>query len=1280
MAKTGIKFTYLSGGPQSITKIDCLSSSPYLSGTVVLTPFINLTSFEGGNNDLESLIGVNSLFSIKDFKITGTNTVGFNLSAFSGKPLEILDIENRTTVSGNISSLPLSSIKVLSLGEQSLVTTKIYDHPYLNFINYINPGYNRSARRLHTVPDGGKTQVVSNIQTLSSTSLNRIFIWSLSSITGSVSNLNATLPNLSSLFLRGPNVTVTGNISGVPASLRELLLHGFNTVGGNINGIPANIKYFNVWGLNVLSGDIIDIPNSIEHFSVAGSTSNLFGNISALSAKPNLKYFEYSVPSFAGVNTLSGSIENLGPYLTAFQVNGDPNKFTLTGNISGISSNLRFFDCESSSNITGNLANIPSNSELLFLDLEGSSTTISGDVSKLPSKLVWLRMLGTNTLSGNIATIPNLSAYYNITLYGDNTITGNISAFRNSTQLGFDADINTEWGLNIRGNNTLTGNLSSIKDLPNLRVLHLISEFSSVSGDIKDISPDMRNFILSQNVNSAEHFTGDIKNLPPKMRSFQQRGGGNITGNIKDIPTTCTSLIVRESAYLPGVGGPSLNTIFGDIKDLPRNLTNWTVYSDSNDPTKFITGDIKDLPSTIVTFRNVHYKNYYTITGDIKNIPPALDYIDVRDVNTITGNLSSLSTSSNIVRLFYILGNNTITGDIKFFPTPTSTNAGYINVQGNNTISGSLSTLPPQVDWVIIGGPFNRVNKYYDGTEGRGYNKKTWRNPMRTIEIGPGLSSEPFPQEHLITLLVDLTGVSWGYSGASYQGIKAQNNCEAIITSLYPEASTAINLVRNSSGTPPVTINGPITATPSFYRNFARYKTLNHGGTLSGAPITFTRNSSATYFDSNGILRTANINEPRFDHDPITKESKGLLLEESRENLLRHSQDFTNPVWTNLSNRIIVTPNATVAPDGTNTATMLTWSPGVTGTHSIYQTTTISPTGTMCAASIFVKAGTAKTVRFRENWTDQLLMEVDLTNGNITKIRTSPGQSALLPEALPQTHRYLVTPAGNGWYRIMYGGGISNTTWQTEIRLGGINPPPGTTIDEWYSNIENIEPGSIYVWGAQLERQNISGAVEAGDTSLQNAWPFGAFASSYIPTVTLSAIREREIAVVTPVSSFINVNEGTMLAEGYSGNVRTGGGTIRFLEFNNGTTNSKLFSMGRGNPTDSARYFLQDSPNYSFTTTQTFLSGIFKPNNEPDSYAKLSFGYRFNDSYVAARGTGTALLSSPTFPTGITHMQIGGGSGDFAGLNSPRTINGHIKKVLYFPTRLTDTQIREISI
>jgi hypothetical protein len=53
--------------------------------------------------------------------------------------------------------------------------------------------------------------------------------------------------------------------------------------------------------------------------------------------------------------------------------------------------------------------------------------------------------------------------------------------------------------------------------------------------------------------------------------------------------------------------------------------------------------------------------------------------------------------------------------------------------------------------------------------------------------------------------------------------------------------------------------------------------------------ITFTRASTATYFDVTGALQTAATNAPRFDYNPVTHAARGLLIEVARTNLLLNS-------------------------------------------------------------------------------------------------------------------------------------------------------------------------------------------------------------------------------------------------------------------------------------------------------------------------------------------------------------------------------------------------------
>jgi hypothetical protein len=53
--------------------------------------------------------------------------------------------------------------------------------------------------------------------------------------------------------------------------------------------------------------------------------------------------------------------------------------------------------------------------------------------------------------------------------------------------------------------------------------------------------------------------------------------------------------------------------------------------------------------------------------------------------------------------------------------------------------------------------------------------------------------------------------------------------------------------------------------------------------------ITFTRASTATYFNSAGVMQTAAVNAPRWDYDPATLALRGLLIEEARTNVVLNS-------------------------------------------------------------------------------------------------------------------------------------------------------------------------------------------------------------------------------------------------------------------------------------------------------------------------------------------------------------------------------------------------------
>jgi hypothetical protein len=76
---------------------------------------------------------------------------------------------------------------------------------------------------------------------------------------------------------------------------------------------------------------------------------------------------------------------------------------------------------------------------------------------------------------------------------------------------------------------------------------------------------------------------------------------------------------------------------------------------------------------------------------------------------------------------------------------------------------------------------------------------------------------------------------------------------------------------------------------------FAADKTLT---ARKGPTPTFTRASTATFVGSDGLIQSAAINEARFDHDPVTLDCKGLLIEESRTNAIIQSDTLATQTIT----------------------------------------------------------------------------------------------------------------------------------------------------------------------------------------------------------------------------------------------------------------------------------------------------------------------------------------------------------------------------------------------
>jgi hypothetical protein len=229
------------------------------------------------------------------------------------------------------------------------------------------------------------------------------------------------------------------------------------------------------------------------------------------------------------------------------------------------------------------------------------------------------------------------------------------------------------------------------------------------------------------------------------------------------------------------------------------------------------------------------------------------------------------------------------------------------------------------------------------------------------------------------------------------------------------------------------------------------------------------------------VKTTTAINSaPRFDHDPTTGESLGLLVEESRQNLLVQSEDFSQS-WYNFgtTDSLVSITN----PAGGSTAFKLIET-AATEEHGIYQTTSTSGDNTF---TVFAKAAERRYIVLRRD-SASLLAVFDLQTGTVTQ--TDAGVIASISDS------------GNGWYRCsMTCANTQNTVIKISLDGTGIATQNAYTGDG---------TSGIYIWGAQLEA--------------------GSFPTSYIPTEGSTVTRAADVASITGTnfSSWYEQSEGTV--------------------------------------------------------------------------------------------------------------------------------------------------------
>jgi hypothetical protein len=377
-----------------------------------------------------------------------------------------------------------------------------------------------------------------------------------------------------------------------------------------------------------------------------------------------------------------------------------------------------------------------------------------------------------------------------------------------------------------------------------------------------------------------------------------------------------------------------------------------------------------------------------------------------------------------------------------------------------------------------------------------------------------------------------------------------------------------------------------------------------------------TRATPAFRTNASGVSESVASGVPRLDY-PAAGGCPALLVEPAATNLLLRSEELNDASWTKAG--CTVNANATVAPNGTTTADMVSLSI-VSGEHACVQFGRW-PASTQATASFYVKANTANRVYI-----------ANATPGNGAFFNLSNGTVEGLIGAFTAT----ITLVNDGYYRIT----ATHTASASQTFAIGIYE----TFTGNYTSTTNFTPASansVFLWGAQLET--------------------GSVATSYIPTTSAAVTRNADVISKTGVSGFIGQSVGTLYAEVDVRNFQADG---RILAISNGTSDNRIALLKGANSTLRGLVTTASGSVADIATASGRTAGVYK----------IAFAYATDDFILYVNGSQIGTDTSGAVPA-CTDVYVG----KIETSATTNQLNDRIRAAAIYTTRLSNTELAALT-
>ncbi|MBU6170603.1 MAG: hypothetical protein KGQ87_03800 [Verrucomicrobia bacterium] len=438
-----------------------------------------------------------------------------------------------------------------------------------------------------------------------------------------------------------------------------------------------------------------------------------------------------------------------------------------------------------------------------------------------------------------------------------------------------------------------------------------------------------------------------------------------------------------------------------------------------------------------------------------------------------------------------------------------------------------------------------------------------------------------FAADKTLTARIGPTPVFSRASGATYVG------SDGLIHGI--DTSTTSNSI--SPGSKSFTLQATA-GQDQFWRTGDGVEASNGGNSMVGTVTSYNSSTQVLVCNMTSIAGTGTFTSwrigyrgPRFDHDPVTLASRGLLIEESRTNLILQSENHASASWNKTGATVAAVTHT--APDG-NTSSNLVSEDSSTGLHRLFQVSAYV-SGTSYAISVFLKFAGRQFVAITHPTVaaNNGIAIFDIQNGSVTL-----QQSGITASMIQYP---------NGWWRCVVVGTSLVTSSQSHIIQGS------TTGGVLTGSYTGLNGAAFYIYGSQIEA--------------------GSLPTSYIPTTTGTAARAADVCSITDISSFY-AGRGTIFASSQLNGLSQLNGICGFNTGTNQICINRLTSTTRA---------------LTFGATPA-VSINSAANIPPTTFVKSAFAFDINDAAYFNNNVLAGTATSLTLPS-VTQFQVGGNGG-----------------------------------